>query len=115
MWLCVYIYQDIIDRHHNKDLDDWQNQRYRENFLWTKKRFSCSFDPVLIQSHLVSISVDQIEVHDDGKLEKAGDIEDGEVELTCDFHDLHQEEDGPEVDVTQDGPDQEADAEDEAW
>ena len=73
-----------------------------------------SFDPVLIQSHLVSISVDQIEVHDDGKLEKAGDIEDGEVELTCDFHDLHQEEDGPEVDVTQDGPDQEAGAEDEA-
>ena len=69
---------------------------------------------VLIQSHLVSISVNPIEVNDDGKLEKAGDIEDGEVELTCDFHDLHQEEDGPEVDVTQDGPDQEADAEDEA-
>ena len=79
-----------------------------------KKRFSCSFDPVLIQSNLVSISVDQIEVHDDGELEKAGDIEDGEVELTCDFHDLHQEEDGPEVDVTQDGPHQEAGAEDEA-
>ena len=34
--------------------------------------------------------------------------------MTCDFHYFHQEENRPEVQVTQDSPEQEAGAEDEA-
>ena len=33
----------------------------------------------LLQSHLVSVTVDPIKVHDDGKLKKAGHIEDCKV------------------------------------
>ena len=69
----------------------------------------------LIESHLVSVTVDPIKVHDDGKLKKTGNIEDGNVEWERDFHYFHQEEDSPEVHVTQDSPEQEAGAEDEAW
>ena len=33
--------------------------------------------------------------------------------MECDFHDLHQDEDRPEVHMTQDSPEQEAGCEDE--
>ena len=68
----------------------------------------------LIQSHLVSVTVDPIKVHDDGKLKKAGHIEDCKVQLECDFHNFHHEEDRPEAHMTQDCPEQKAGAEDEA-
>ena len=58
--------------------------------------------------------MDPIKVHDEGKLKKTGDIQDGKVELECHFHYFHQEEDGPEVHVTQDSPEQEAGTVDKA-
>ena len=68
----------------------------------------------MIHFYLVSIAVDPIKVFDDGKLQQAGYIEDGNVQLESDFRYFHQEEDRPEVHMTQDSPEEEAGAENDA-
>ena len=73
----MWLYQDIINNH-DKDLDYWQNHRYCNNFL-RENKFIIMLAVALIESHLVSVTVDPIKVHDDGKLKKAGHIEDCKV------------------------------------
>ena len=61
-------------------------------FFW----FSCY--------HLVIVAVDPIKVEDEGDLDEGGHVGNGGRQVQGVLHGLHDEEDGPEAEVAEQGP-----------